>query len=111
MPAHWLMGDSPKEDGEKGDSTQPCVNNDDGNDDDQDLPANPKSLALTVVQVDDHYIMPPPKSNTVHEPEYDKAIVPHALRMVTCPRCSVGMDCTHPNCIGKTVLRPLDVIF
>ena len=102
MPAHWLMGDSPKEDGEKGDSTQP-VNNDDGNDDDAgSASANPKP-ALTVVQVDDHYIMPPPKSNTVHEPEYGKAIVPHALRMVTCPRCSVGMDCTHPNCIGKTV--------
>ena len=42
MPAHWLMGDSPKEDGEKGDSTQP-VNNDDGNDDDAgSASANPK---------------------------------------------------------------------
>lgn len=104
IPKHWLAGDEqPEEDGENGENTGP-TDNDDGDDDGAGLTPrlNPQPT-MTLVQVDDHFIMPPPKSNAVHEPEYGKAIVPHVMRMVTCPRCSTGMDCSHPNCVGKTV--------
>lgn len=100
IPQAWLDHEEAEDDEDGGAA---CDTDGDEPDDDAGAAPSVSRSVLTVVQVDDHFIMPPPKSNTVHEPEYGKAIVPHVMRMVTCPRCSTGMDCNHPNCVGKTV--------
>ena len=100
IPQAWLDHEETEDDEDGGVA---CDTDGDEPDDDAGATPSVSRPVLTVVQVDDHFIMPPPKSNTVHEAEYGKAIVPHVMRMVTCPRCSTGMDCNHPNCVGKTV--------
>jgi hypothetical protein len=63
----------------------------------------PAQPTLTVVKVDDAYIMPPPKANTVHEPVYGPPIVPQISRLVQCPVAASGMDCSNPTCVCKSV--------
>jgi len=100
IPQEWLHHEETEDDEDGGAA---CDTDDDDSGDEDGAASSISQPVLTVVQVDDHFIMPPPKSNTVHEPEYGNPIVPHFMRMVTCPRCSTGMDCNHPNCVGKTV--------
>ena len=98
IPQAWLDHEETEEDEDGG-----AACDTDGDEPDDDAGAAPpvSRPVLTVVQVDDHFIMPPPKSNTVHEPEYGKAIVPHVMRMVTCPRCSTEWTATTRIALGR----------
>lgn len=100
IPDHWLL--SPERDGEPETGTPmdgtPSAN------DGEAAPVEVKAATpLTVVQVDDVFMMPPPKPNTSHAPREGRPIVPRSAQMVGCPRCSSGMDCNNANCIGKSV--------
>lgn len=59
--------------------------------------------AYTVVRVDDDYIVPPAEPNKLRRFSVDSARMPRSSRIIHCPRCAHGLDCSNAQCIGQTI--------
>jgi hypothetical protein len=58
---------------------------------------------LTVVKIDNETLVPPAGPNKYPKPTKKTDFLPPRARIVQCPRCSMGLDCSNAQCIGKSV--------
>ena len=58
---------------------------------------------LTVVKIDNETLVPPAGPNKYPKPTSRTDSLPPRARIVQCPRCSMGLDCSNAQCVGKTV--------
>ena len=58
---------------------------------------------LTVVKIDNETLVPPAGPNKYPKPTKKADFLPPRARIVQCPRCSMGLDCSNAQCIGKSV--------
>ena len=58
---------------------------------------------LTVVKIDNETLVPPAGPNKYPKPTKTADFFPPRARIVQCPRCSMGLDCSNAQCVGKTV--------
>ena len=59
--------------------------------------------AYTVVRVDDDYIVPPAEPNKLRRFSVDSTRMPRSSRIIHCPRCAHGLDCSNAQCVGQTI--------
>jgi hypothetical protein len=59
--------------------------------------------AYTVVRVDTDYIVPPADPNKLRRFSIDSTRMPRSSRIIHCPRCAHGLDCSNAQCVGQTI--------
>ena len=84
--------------------TLPETTNEEGEHDGEAAEENEREEAyLTVVKIDNETLVPPAGPNKYPKPTKKADFLPPRARIVQCPRCSIGLDCSNAQCIGKSV--------
>ena len=84
--------------------TLPETTNEEGEHDGEAAEENEREEAyLTVVKIDNETLVPPAGPNKYPKPTKKADFLPPRARIIQCTRCSMGLDCSNAQCIGKSV--------